>query len=131
MFDEMVSLLKEAKLPPKDILKKRFDAALTKKMAILKMPHTFWQGDKKINPSIEHLLWATILLEDKENFRLVEGLALAEVYEKSKAKKDSTQLASTEETINQYLNNLLELAPDESFREILSQKVRNTCQKEQ
>ncbi len=130
MFDEMVSLLKQAKLPKDDILKKRFEAAMVKKMAVLRMPHTYWQADHKINPSTEKMLWATILLEDRENFAVVEGMAHAEISEKTKEKNQEDLLALTEDILNTYTNNLLQIAPDESFRKILMKKVHHTCQKE-
>jgi len=130
MFDEMISSLKKAKLPKNDVLRNRFNAAVIKKMAVLKMPHTFWQSDNKINPAIEHLFWAAIMLEDQDNFNLVEGLAFAECQEKVRLKDNSEDLPSMEEISAGPLKKLLDLAPEKSFRKILLEKIRKTIPEE-
>jgi hypothetical protein len=47
MFDEMVSLLKQGKMVQLDLLRKRFDRALVKKLGVIKTPYSFWSSDKK------------------------------------------------------------------------------------
>ena len=66
MFEQMVSDLKNEKLPESTLLRKRFEAALVKKLGVIKTPYSFWPVDKKINPSTKELLWAAVLLHDKE-----------------------------------------------------------------
>lgn len=82
MFDEMVSLLKQGETVQLDLLRKRFDGALVKKLGVGKRGYSFWSSDKKINPTVKELLWAAVLLEDRDNFMLVEGIIATELEEK-------------------------------------------------
>ena len=66
MFNQMVSDLKLGILPEEYPLRKRFEAAIIKKMGVIRTPYSFWPADKKINPSTKELLWASVLLNDKK-----------------------------------------------------------------
>lgn len=127
MFDEMVSQLKKGKMVSKDQLRKRFDGAMVKKLAVLKTPYSFWPPDKKINPSARELLWAAILLEDKGDFRLTEGIIATEVLEKQKASGQyivNSDIAQTSKKITSTcIDEFLELAPSEDFRKELDNKI--------
>jgi len=92
MFEQMVSDLKNEKLPESTLLRKRFEAALIKKLGVIRTPYSFWPADRKINPSTKELLWAAVLLHDKENYRMIEAVILSELEEKMRAKglKSST-----------------------------------------
>ncbi len=127
MFDEMISSLKEAKIVPKDQLRKRFDRAMVKKFGVLKTPYSFWPSDKKINPSAKELLWAAILLEDKGDFRLTEGIIATEVAEKQKASGqyiiNSDIAQSSKKITSTCLDEFLQLAPSKDFRKLLENKI--------
>jgi hypothetical protein len=127
MFDEMISLLKNAELVPKDQLRKRFDGAMVKKLGVLKTPYSFWPSDKKINPTAKELLWAAILLEDKGNFRLAESIIATEVAEKQKASGQylvNSDIAQSSKKITaNCLEEFLGLAPSKDFRKLLEQKI--------
>ena len=78
MFAEMIGQLKKGELPAQGSIRARLDAAITKKLGILKTPYLCWSSDPKINPVTKHLFWAAVLLGDREKISLVEGIAMAE-----------------------------------------------------
>lgn len=129
MFTQMVSDLKNGILPETNALRKRFDAALIKKMGVIRTPYSFWPGDTKINPPAKQLLWAAILLQDSENFKIVEAIITSELEEKQKVKGHTETLPSltvkVDQLLQQYLNDFIELASDRTFKNKLQQLVRD------
>lgn len=122
MFSEMIAELKQGRLPAEmAILQKRLDAALVKKIGVLKSPRMLWPIDRKINPDSRHLVWAAILVGDQAAYRLaldMVGLEAAAVSNGSGAGGDRLQLA-------EYMHEaLLALAPDPKFRKLLALKIR-------
>ena len=128
MFDQMISDLKIGILPDNRLLRKRFNAALVKKMGVIRTPYSFWPADRKINPPAKELLWAAILLDDMENFRVVEAVIASELEEKQKAKGLPENFYSLSAQIKQflqdYIHEFVELAPTETLREKLESKSR-------
>lgn len=128
----MVSDLKNEKLPESTLLRKRFEAALVKKLGVIRTPYSFWPADRKINPSTKELLWAAVLLHDKENYRMIEAVILSELEEKMRAKglQSSTHdlTDKVEQTMQDYIAELLGLAPSEVFKKKLQQKVQAITQ---
>jgi len=128
MFNQMVSDLKNGIIPEDYPLQNRFETALVKKMGVIRTPYSFWPADKKINPSSKELLWAAVLLHDKENYRMIEAIISSELEEKSRAKglhNSINDLAlKVEQTMQDYIGEFIELAPSETFRNILQQKVQ-------
>ena len=102
---------------------------MVKKLGVLKTPYSFWPSDKKINPSAKELLWAAILLEDKGDFRLTEGIIATEVLEKQKASGqyivNSDIAQSSKKMTSTCIDEFLALAPSEHFRNILENKINN------
>lgn len=129
MFAQMVSDLKNGILPETDALRKRFDAALIKKMGVIRTPYSFWPGDTKINPPAKQLLWAAILLQDRENFKIVEAIITSELEEKQKVKGHTETIPSltvkVDQLLQQYLNEFIELASNRTFKNKLQQLVRD------
>lgn len=123
MFEEMVSQLKQGKIPQPDLLRKRFDRALIKKLAVIKTPPSFWTADKKINPASKELLWAAILLGDSDSFLLVEGIIATELSEKQRFSSRSPDMQSVNKLTGNIINDLLDLAPSEEFRQFLKKKI--------
>jgi len=134
MFDQMVSDLKNGIFPEKSLLRKRFDAALVKKMGIIRTPYSFWPIDRKINPPAKELLWAAILLDDIENFRVVEAVIASELEEKQKAKGLSESFHSLSGKVNQliqeYISEFVDLAPTVILRDKLERKLKQFLHKE-
>ena len=129
MFDDMITQLKEGEIISKDQLRKRFDKAMVKKLGVLKTPYSFWPSDKKINPSARELLWAAILLEDKGDFRLIEGIIATEVAEKQRAMGqymvNSDIAQASKELTSTSIDEFLDLAPSGEFRKILQNMINN------
>ncbi len=127
MFSEMISALQNGTLPENSSLRKRFDAALVKKTAVIRTPPSFWSADTKINPPAKQLLWASILLLDRENARLVEAIIAAELEERQRAQgrplSHEELNAGVRRQVRDSLREFIELAPDEAFRQTLWRKA--------
>jgi len=119
MFSEMVDDIRQGKLPDTAPLRGRFRAALTKKLALVSQPPTYWESDPKRNPNTEHLLWAVLLLHDPDLFEVVKGIILMEQAER--------EGLTAEEFLARALENLLNLAPDEQFQLVLKNRVSWEC----
>jgi len=128
----MISDLKKGIIPDNSPLRRRFEAAMVKKMGVIRTPYSFWSTDRKINPSTKELLWAAALLHDKDNYRMIEAIVLSELDEKQKAKglqNSSNDLSyKVEQTMQDYITEFLGLAPSEAFLKILQQKVQTITQ---
>lgn len=129
MFAHMVSDLKNGILPETNALRKRFDAALVKKMGVIRTPYSFWPGDTKINPPAKQLLWAAILLQDGENYKVVEAIISTELEEKMRAKglheNMESLTAKVQQLLQEYLDEFIQLASDRTFKNKLQQLVRD------
>jgi len=84
MFSVMVEELTRGIKPDTGPLKKRFDAAMTKKLAVVKLPPAFWTLDPKINPRADHLFWASLLIGDRQRVELSISVIAAELEQNSK-----------------------------------------------
>jgi len=84
MFTEMLDTLRDSRMPDQELLRKRFDFAVTKKMGIISLPSAFWMGDQKINPRTDHLFWAALLLRDRQRIDLAFTVLSVELAEKSR-----------------------------------------------
>jgi hypothetical protein len=115
MFSEMVAAIRQGELPDIAPLRGRFRAALTKKLALVSQPPTYWESDPKRNPNTEHLLWAVLFLHDSDLFEVVKGIILMEQAERERL--------TAEEFLDRALTNLLHLAPDKQFQAVLRQRV--------
>jgi len=115
MFSEMLADISQGSLPDNGPLRGRFRAALTKKLALVSQPPTYWESDPKRNPDTEHLLWAVLLLHEPDLFEVVKGIILMEQAER--------EGLTAEEFLDRALGNLLRLAPDEQFQRVLKKQV--------
>jgi len=120
MFSSMIQELKTGRMPDSNLLRKRFEAGLIKKMGVIKTPYPFWPADSKINPPVKQLFWAAILLEDRESFHMVEAIIASELEEKQRAKGLSAGNQFIHEQVQQLLKEyaieFVELAPNEKFK---------------
>jgi len=128
MFTQMVNKLQNGTLPKKDELSTRFEFALVKKLGVIRTPYQFWPNDPKINPQTKHLLWATILLNDVENYRIVEAIISAELEKKQKATGQPYSLKELRAKVKlsrmTYIREFVELGPDETFNNELQKMAR-------
>ena len=128
MFNQMVADLRNGIIPEDYPLRNRFETALVKKIGVIRTPYSFWPADRKINPSSKELLWAAVLLHDKENYKMIEAIVSSELEEKLRAKglhNSTSDLAlKIEQTMQDYFGEFIELAPSETFRNILQQKTQ-------
>ncbi len=83
------STINPAALDP-DRLGRLFDLAMTKKLAVIKLPPSFWMQDPKINPRADHLYWAALILGDTERAGLAVS-ALAVEHEHGEAGKTDAE----------------------------------------
>jgi hypothetical protein len=107
MFSEMITGLQCGVMPDLGPLKGRCRAALSKKLAIVSQPPTYWIDDPKRNPLTEHLLWAILLTGDTDLLDVIIGIVLME--------QEELGGMEVESFIQQSVSNLLALAPDEKF----------------
>jgi len=115
MFSEMVAKLRKEELPDPALLRGRCHAAVTKKLAFLRLPPVYWESDPKRNPDSSHLLWAVLLLHDQEMLDTVKGIILMEQAER--------EHLSLEAFVQQSLAELYSLAPTPKFRTLLEEQV--------
>ena len=115
MFAEMVQGLSQGQLPDSGPLRGRCHAAVTKKLAFVRLPPVYWESDPKRNPDTCHLLWAVLLLHDSDMLEVVKGIILMEQAEK--------EGLSLDEFVQQSLDRLFALAPDSQFLTLLKQQV--------
>jgi hypothetical protein len=115
MFSEMIADLQRLKMPEPVSLRKRFDFALTKKLGVLKLPSAFWTQDPKINPRSDHLLWAALLLMDRERIELALAVLEEEFAETSRTAGHSS-ISSIDRTIESIIKQLLEHIPEQKQR---------------
>jgi len=124
----MVSDLKNGIIPESSLLRRRFEVALIKKIGVIRTPYTFWPADKKINPSAKELLWAAILLQDKENYKIVEAIISSELEEQQRTKRlqncTGDNARELKLTMQNYIAEFIALAPSEPFKKTLQQKLQ-------
>lgn len=115
MFSEMIAGISQGILPDIGPLRGRCHAAITKKLAFIRLPPVYWETDPKRNPNSSHLLWAILLIQDMDMLNTLQGIVLMEQTER--------QGLSWEEFREQSLDDLFALAPDSRFRKVLSQQI--------
>ena len=91
-------------------LRKRFDPAMTKKLAVIKLPPSFWMQDPKINPRADHLLWAALLLDDPERAALAFS-AMAVEHEERRRKQGTGEAPGIDKVLANTVQELLQLIP--------------------
>lgn len=115
MFSGMIEDLKNGNLPDPALLRGRCHAAVTKKLAFVRLPPTFWENDPKRNPNSSHLFWAVLLIDDRDMLDIVKGIILMEQAER--------EGLSMEDFAAQSLDILYSLAPDIKFKQLLQKQT--------
>ena len=108
-----------------DQLKKRFDPAMTKKLAVIKLPPSFWMQDPKINPRADHLLWAALLLDDPERAALAFS-AMAVEHEEHQREQTADDAPGAAEAL-EAVHDLLQLIPKEDHE--LRSRIRRLARR--
>lgn len=124
MFSEMLAEIHSNTMPEPGILLKRFDFAMTKKLGIIKLPPPFWMRDPKINPPVEHLFWAGLLLKDRNRIELALSVLAVEIGEKASVKKEIPS-SHIDDKARSLVEELLGQFPD---AEIRNQFARDLCE---
>ncbi len=118
----MIRQLQSGVIPDKSRLSGLVSAALVKKSAIVKLPPQFWYEDAKMNPLSSHLLWACLVLGDREKFALVEGILLEEWL----ARDRTGEVMKLELLVEKKLDELLSLITDHLLRRQVVINIKNT-----
>ncbi len=122
MSDEIISQLSRGQLPDKARLRGWFQAALTKKLAVITLPPAFWESDPKRNPDAVHLLWAAVLLDDLEGYKTVQTIMMVEKVEQHRHN-------SVPSRIEKGIKNLLMLVSSEEIRKSLEEQAVHLMEK--
>lgn len=104
MFSEIFAALEKGVVPDPELLQRRFDLALTKKLGVVKLPPAFWMQDPKINPRADHLLQAALLLGDRERCDMAVSVLAVENAEQ---KTDRT----LDQVVRKILADLIDILP--------------------
>jgi len=110
----MLNELQLGILPDMQPLQGRCRAALSKKLAIVSQPKTYWIDDPKRNPLTEHLLWAILLTGNPDLLDVIIGIIVME--------QEELEGIAVETFMRESIAHLLALAPDEDFREYLKKE---------
>ncbi len=119
MFSKMFASLETGELPSPTPLRQRLSVALIKKGGILQQPPACWSADPKSNPRAEHLLWASVILEDADSIGVATGYLILEL----QARLPQAHRAELAEALRARQRAPAALAPNENFRQILQAKI--------
>ncbi len=116
----MIAALGRGEIPDTAELKARFKLAVIKKNGVLQQPFLCRSNDPKINPPARDLLWAAIVLEDRTGIATVSAIITAELLDRGGKRNNATPLTA------EFIGELLDLAPDRKFRQVLQDKADRT-----
>lgn len=126
MFTAMISALREGRLPGRVELAGRLGAALVKKLAVLRQPYHCRTGDPKINPPATHLLWAAIILGDRDRYDLAAHILVAESEDspsgREKWDRTGDSVSPETEILDRTWEALLDLVRDTDLADALRKK---------
>jgi hypothetical protein len=123
MFSEMIAVLHNNRMPEPDVLQKRYDFAMTKKLGIVKLPSAFWMRDPKINPRSDHLFWAALLLKDRQRVDMALSVIAVELAEPTSMKGDECR-QRVDCKARELIAELLEQFSDTGVRQQFEQELR-------
>lgn len=128
MFSTMIEDLKQRIEPAPGPLRQRLQAALVKKLAMMRLQREFQHNDNKINPSAEHMLWAAILLEDGEAMETLLAILSTEAHDRHTAQRGAMAARSSPpdlaEVVNASLHALLTLSTNKDINHLLKEKIK-------
>ncbi len=121
MFTEMLTSLRNNRLPAPLSIRGRLQIALIKKQAILNLPQTFRVADPKINPRADHMVWAAVLLEDQDLFDITISILLTEAHFHSA--QAQTNGAENRSVIKKNLEELVAIPADTQLKETINKSI--------
>ncbi len=128
MFSTMIEDLKQGIEPAPGPLRLRLQAALVKKLAMMRLHREFHHNDSKINPNSEHMLWAAILLENNEAMETLVTILITEAHDRHEAQRGAMDARSTPpdlaEVLDASLGDLLAMGTDTKLNQLLKQKIK-------
>lgn len=83
----MIEDLQSGLEPTLPLLRQRLQAAMVKKMAMMRLHKEFHHNDSKINPNTDHMMWAAILLEDHDAMETLATILLTEAHDRYEAQR--------------------------------------------
>lgn len=113
-------------MPDPEVLRKRFDFAMVKKLGVIKLPPPFWMQDPKINPRADHLFWAALLLKDPGRIGMAMSIVTEELQEKNYRKSLQKDDCITSE-IRKMIEELLQQFSDPEVRKKFIQELRKVA----
>ena len=119
MFTEMIREIKEGARPEVGLLARRFDAAMTKKLGVVRLPPQFWTQDSKINPRADHLFWAALLIGDRQRVDLAVSVIAAELEARATGSEDMQKELGR--AVRRLAGALLELVSDAAWHRELEE----------
>jgi len=114
MFTDVFTALDQGILPDWSLLGRRFDMAMTKKLAVVKLPPCFWMQDPKINPRADQLFKVALLLKDIDRC----GLAVAALAVEVAEQKNGPSLDNVIRQVAGELQDIIPTAEQESLWEL-------------
>lgn len=125
MFSEMMHRIAMGLPVETSWLTPRLTLALVKKQGVIRLAPAMWPTDPKINPDSRHLLWAAVLLADRKMFLEVETVLTMELMEKAGTIRTGV-IPDVESLVLAWLDALLQLAPDATYRAQLNANIHAT-----
>ncbi len=130
MFSTMIEDLQQGIEPKPGPLRLRLQAAMVKKLAMMRLQRQFHHNDSKINPLTEHMLWAAILLEDGEAQQTLVAILISEAYDLFEARRGAMDAPSNPPDPSTVLTascqNFLATTSNKALNQLLKQKVKKT-----
>ncbi|MBU1641691.1 MAG: hypothetical protein KKG53_14550 [Proteobacteria bacterium] len=126
----MIADLKQGLEPDPGPLRQRLQAAMVKKLAMMRLQREFHHNDSKINPNSEHMLWAAILLEDDEAVDTLITILITEAHDQYEAQRgamDARRIPpELPEVVTASIQRLLTIGPGEKLNQLLKHKIKKT-----
>ncbi len=126
----MIEDLQHGSVPDPGPLRLRLQAAMVKKLAMMRLHREFQHNDSKINPLSEHMLWAALLVEDDEAVETLAAILITEAHERYEAKRGAMDGRQSPpegaEVLRASVQRLLSLGSSRELNHILKHKVQKT-----